>query len=285
MNEDFKLIEGEIVSIYENNKGERLVDARELHQELGNKRRFSDWIKQRIEHYKFTENQDYIRFHNFVKGDEKGFGNKSTNEYYITMDMAKELCMVENNQNGRMIRKYFIEVEKRYRNIIDSPKNIFDVMRMALNQIEENEKILNQHTEEIENIKKKIDVIIQKDYCLASDIAEQLEIYSENNLPHSNLIGAIARTIGMKISYKHYYEDEQVAIVPDISKGNQYYQVYYKPKAVKEIIKWFNKNKEDIEYKIIYERNTKKGIKGEVKEQGYKIEDVCYKVNLKQKNK
>lgn len=82
----------------------------------------------------------------------------------------------------------------------------------------------------------------------------------------------------MKISYKHYYEDEKIAVVPDISKGNQYYQVYYKPIAVKEITKWFYQNKEKIEYKIIYERNTKNGRKGEVKERGYKIEHICYKI-------
>ena len=113
---------------------------------------------------------------------------------------------------------------------------------------------------------------------MASDIAEQLHIYSENDLPHSNFIGAIARVLGMKISYKHYYEDEKIAIVPDISKGNQYYQVYYKPQAVNEIIKWFQQNKEEIEYKIIYERNTKYGAKGKIKEQGFKIENICYKI-------
>lgn len=287
MQENFKIVVEEIVNIYENSKGERLINARELHKILENKRKFSDWIKQRIDHYDFIEDIEYIRFHNFVKGDEKGYGNKTQIEYYITIDMAKELCMVENNAIGKKLRKYFIKVEKQYRNIVETPQNIFDVMHIALNQIEENEKRLSlvenetkENTKEIQNIKKKIDVIIQKDYCLASDIAEQLNIYSENNLPHSNFIGAIARALGMKISYKHYYEDERVAIVPDISKGNQYYQVYYKEKAVKEIIQWFNKNKEEIEYKVIYERNTKNGKQGEVKEKGYKIENVCYKVKI-----
>ena len=295
MNKGLKIIQGDIVQIYENSKGERLINARELHEKLGNKRQFANWIKQRIEHYKFEESQDFIRFNKFVKGDEKGFGNKTINEYYITIDMAKELCMVENNEIGRKIRKYFIEIEKRYKRIVEAPQNIFDVMRLALDQIEEKKKRLsliesenknnkseiNKNMKEIENIKKKIDVIIQKDYCLASDIAEQLHIYSENDLPHSNFIGAIARMLGMKIAYKHYYEDEKIAIVPDISKGNQYYQVYYKPKAVEEIIKWFYSNKREIEYKIIYERNTKNGKKGEVKERGYKIENVCYKIKLK----
>ena len=290
MEEKLKLVEGEIVPIYENIKGERIINARELHQKLGSKRKFTDWIKQRIEQYDFIENQEFICFHKFVKANK--YGNKNLKEYYITIDMAKELCMVENNEIGKKLRKYFIEVEKRYREIVNSPQNIFDVMRTAINQIEENERRLKlvesdnkenkikikENTKEIEKIKKKVDVIIKNDYCLASDIAEELQIYSENNLPHSNFIGAIARTLGMKISYKHYYEDERVAIVPDISKGNQYYQVYYKTKAVKEIIKWFNKNKEEIEYKIIYERNTKNGVKGEIREQGYKIENVCYKV-------
>lgn len=285
MKEELKLVEGEIVPVYENAKGERLINARELHTKLGNKRKFADWIKQRIEHYKFAENQDFFTFHNFVKRDLKDNLGTKTKEYYLTIDTAKEICMIENNEVGRKIRKYFIEVEKRYRSIVETPQNIFDVMHLALNQIEENEKRLSlvenvskQNTEEIQNIKKKIDVIIQKDYCLASDIAEQLKIYSESDLPHSNFIGAIARVLGIKISYKHYYEDDFIAVVPDISKGNQYYQVYYKPKAVNKITDWFYKNKDEIEYKIIYERNTKNGKKGQIKEYGYKIENVCYKI-------
>ena len=126
--------------IYENSKGERLINARELHNALGNKRKFSDWIKQRIEHFKFVEYQDFLTFHNFVKHDQKDNLGTKTIEYYLTIDMAKELCMVENNEVGRKIRKYFIEVEKRYRSIVETPQNIFDVMHLALNQIEENEK-------------------------------------------------------------------------------------------------------------------------------------------------
>ena len=281
MEKDLKLVEGDIVPIYENKQGERLIDARELHGALQIGRDFTTWIKGRISKYLFIEKEDYIL--TFTKIGERK--NIIKHEYFLTLDMAKELCMIENNEIGRKIRKYFIEIEKRYRTIIESPQTIFDIMHLALNQIEENEKKLKivqkeskQNTQELEEIKKKIDVIIQKDYCLASDIAEQLHIYSENDLPHSNFIGAIARTLAMKISYKHYYEDERIAIVPDISKGNQYYQVYYKPKAVEEIIKWFKQNKEEIEYKIIYERNTKHGEKGKIKEQGFKIENICYKI-------
>lgn len=70
---ELKEIEKGIIPIYENKTKEKLVNARELHNELKNKRKFADWIKQRIEHYKFLENQDFFRFHNFVKGDKNGF--------------------------------------------------------------------------------------------------------------------------------------------------------------------------------------------------------------------
>ena len=78
---------------------------------MKNKRQFADWIKQRIDKYKFLKNQDFFTFHKFVKRGENNLGNKSL-EYYITVDMAKELCMVENNETGRNIRRYFIEAEK-----------------------------------------------------------------------------------------------------------------------------------------------------------------------------
>ena len=273
---ELKKVEEGIIPIYENDAKEKLINARELHKELNNKRQFADWIKQRIDKYKFLENQDFVKLHNFVM---VGNLKRPQIDYYLTIDMAKELCMVENNENGRKIRRYFIEVEKRYREIINTPTNIFDFMRLALNQIELNSKNIENLQLDVDDLKSKNDVKIKSNYCLASDIAEQLNIYSENKIPHSNLIGAIARQLGYKISYKHYYEDNYIAVVKDISK-NEYWQVYFKPRAVEEIQKWFKENKEEIYYEIQYVRNTKNGNKkGEIKERGYKIENVCYKVD------
>ena len=281
---DYKIIENELIPIYENEKKERTVNARELHAKLESKQEFANWIKNRIKKYGFLENQDYFTIDNFIKREGSNLGNK-VKDYNLTINMAKELAMIENNQIGRKIRRYFIEVEGRYQNIVANPTNIFDFMRLALDQIEANEneikniKLLSEtNAKQLEEIQSKIDITIQKSYCLASDIAEQLQLYSESGLPHSNLIGAIARQLGYKTSYKHYYEDEYIAIVTDISKGNDFWQVYYKPNAVEQIINWFNENKEEIEYSVLYQKNTKNGVKGEIKEKGFKIDDVCYKI-------
>ena len=67
--------------------------------------KFADWIKNRIAQYGFIENQDYIVKTTYT-------GRRPRKEYFVTLDMAKELCMVENNDKGKEARRYFIKCEK-----------------------------------------------------------------------------------------------------------------------------------------------------------------------------
>ncbi|CDO46374.1 antA/AntB antirepressor family protein [Bartonella henselae] len=85
------------------------VNARELHAFLEVGRDFTTWIKNRIKAYKFVHTKDYIL--TFPKTGERQ--NVSMTEYYLTLDMAKELSMVERNEKGRQARRYFIECEKK----------------------------------------------------------------------------------------------------------------------------------------------------------------------------
>ena len=86
------------------------MNARELHRFLESGREFATWIKQRITKYEFEENVDYVSLSQNVKRDT---GSSVRREYHISIDMAKELSMVENNEKGREARKYFIEMEKQ----------------------------------------------------------------------------------------------------------------------------------------------------------------------------
>ena len=90
---------------------ELLIDAQLLHQRLQIQTRFDTWITRRIKEYGFVENLD---FRSNLSKSPKLFG-RPRKEYQLTLDMAKELAMVERTAPGRMIRQYFISVEKEYR--------------------------------------------------------------------------------------------------------------------------------------------------------------------------
>lgn len=107
----------ELVKIKEEN-GQQLVDARELHIALGSKRDFSAWIKARIEKYELSENQDFITAPQKYRTVNGGYAVRT--EYALTLDTAKELAMVENNEQGRRVRRYFIECERRFKQLTPS---------------------------------------------------------------------------------------------------------------------------------------------------------------------
>lgn len=85
------------------------IEARKLHEFLEVESRFNDWIANRIEQYGFQENQDFVSFTEILV---KPSGGRPATSYHLTLDMAKELAMVERNEKGRQARKYFIACEK-----------------------------------------------------------------------------------------------------------------------------------------------------------------------------
>lgn len=117
---------------------QQLCDARDLHQFLNVGRDFSNWIKARIEQYGFVEGEDFspILANSYgAEGDlcspdlaskagvcspdsgsktERRGGHNRT-DYHLTLDTAKELAMVENNDQGRQVRRYFIAMEREAR--------------------------------------------------------------------------------------------------------------------------------------------------------------------------
>lgn len=117
MDNNYPVIDNEIVPVYETDKGEKVVDGRELHNALESKQDFSTWIKKRLSECDAAENTDYELFHNFV---EQVSGTKHRIDYIIKLDTAKEMAMLERNEIGKKVRKHFIEIENRYKNqVID----------------------------------------------------------------------------------------------------------------------------------------------------------------------
>lgn len=101
------------------------VSAKNLHIALGVGNDFSTWIKLRIDEYGFVMGHDYAVFDssdyrnqssNFERIDggwkTKRGGDRRSKDYLLSLDMAKELAMVERNEQGRAVRRYFIRCEE-----------------------------------------------------------------------------------------------------------------------------------------------------------------------------
>jgi anti-repressor protein len=124
----------ELISIKEY-KGQKVINARELHYFLESRRDFSTWIKDRIEKYGFIENQDYSTFTKIVERAKRI-------EYALTIDTAKEIAMVEGNDKGKQARQYFIECEKKLQNKAIDFSNPDTVLQLAQNWAESEKKRL-----------------------------------------------------------------------------------------------------------------------------------------------
>ena len=98
------------------NQPVQLCNARELHTFLDIGKDYSTWIKDRINEYGFIQNEDYLVITERTNG-------RPRKEYHITLDMGKELGMVERNERGRQIRQYFIRCERTLK-ALQQPKQL-----------------------------------------------------------------------------------------------------------------------------------------------------------------
>ncbi|MDP1573100.1 MAG: antA/AntB antirepressor family protein [Pseudomonadota bacterium] len=92
-----------------------VCDARALHGFMEVGKDFSNWIKDRIEKYEFVDGEDFSTVETLSSPNlaSSKARRQRVIDYHLTLDMAKELSMVENNEKGRQARRYFIECERR----------------------------------------------------------------------------------------------------------------------------------------------------------------------------
>jgi len=152
------------------------VNARELHEFLQVQSKFADWIKNRIDKYDFQENKDYVLV---SKNLETSSGGTFRKEYYLTLDTAKELGMIENNERGRQVRRYFIEVEKRYK---AGSGNGLETLRADFITRFYDMSIREYNVKHAENLRVKLDEFIE------SITENDLKAY---NAYHENLRNAL----------------------------------------------------------------------------------------------
>jgi len=112
------------------------VSARELHEFLEVGARFNDWFSRMCE-YGFTEGQDY---YSILSNRSDGLPGKPRQDAALSIDMAKEICMLQRNEKGKIARQYFLQLEKDW----NSPEK---VMARALRIADKRLKMLEDKVE------------------------------------------------------------------------------------------------------------------------------------------
>lgn len=157
------------------------VDARELHGFLEVGSAFKDWIARRIADYGFSEGHDFCSFLS------ESQGGRPAKEYALTLDMAKELAMVERNAKGKQARTYFIECERRAKDAANQPLKLDDpaVLRSMLlgytekvialeHKVHEAEVVIEQQAPKVEAF-DRIATVTEGSFCM-TDAAKLLQL-------------------------------------------------------------------------------------------------------------
>ena len=179
----------ELIKITTNEVGEPTVLGRELHEFLGVTTRYNDWFPRMVE-YGFTEGKDF----NLLKNEQVRFeGNREVTrellDHLLTIDMAKEICMIQRTEVGKQARQYFIQVEKDY----NSPEKIMArALRIAekeLSTLKLENKVQAQQIAELQPKATYYDLILQCPSLLSvTEIAKDYGMAAKglNKILHEN---------------------------------------------------------------------------------------------------
>lgn len=145
MNKELRVIENELVPVYETSTGEKVVYGSELYKCIGSKQEYSHWIKNRLKECDSIENEDFT----IILSESTG--GRPKNEYVIKLDTAKEMAMLERNEKGKQVRRYFIKIEKKYKEQAAKPLSAIEQLRLqsqAIMEVDEKVEAINRDLQE-----------------------------------------------------------------------------------------------------------------------------------------
>ncbi|MCF0074005.1 antA/AntB antirepressor family protein [Dyadobacter sp. CY261] len=189
----------ELIQIQKSKGGKNVVSARELYEFLQIGTRFNDWIERRIQKYGFSEHEDYARLtQNRVTQTAQGrTGVTVETDFALTLDMAKELAMVEGNERGKQARKYFIACEKMLTSMTPThqlPATYADALRQLAEKVESEDRLLKENAELRPKAAYTDMVLSSVDEWTTTTIAKGL------NMSAAQLNSLLCQ---MKVQYKH----------------------------------------------------------------------------------
>lgn len=216
----------ELIKIETSENGERTVNAKELHAFLEVGKNFSDWIKGRIEKYDFVKNVDYVRIKSTPQNGGVAVG------YALSVDMAKELSMVERNEKGREARKYFIKMEKRALQQAEQPaipSNYAEALQLAADQARQ----LEEAKPKIESFDKFIDS------NGLSNMGQAAKLLGTGRNKLFELLRDEGLLMLSNIPYQKYVDAGYFEVKKKVHNGQNYSVTFVTPKGLNYIRKFF----------------------------------------------
>lgn len=153
MNKELKVIENELVPVYETSAGKKVIYGSELHAVLGVKSKFADWVKNRLGDIDAIENEDYEASKILEPSGQ------TRKEYIIKLDTAKEMAMLERNEKGKQVRRYFIQIEKKYKEQTSKPLSALDQLRLQSQAIMEVDEKVDAVNKDLQDFKMDLPIL------------------------------------------------------------------------------------------------------------------------------
>lgn len=177
------VIENELVPVYETSTGEKVVYGSELHEVLGIRTPYKDWSTRRLNDIDAVENE------NFEAAQICAPSGQTKKDHIIKLDIAKEMAMLERNDKGKEVRRYFIRVEKKYKAASLATQELSPQLQVMINlEIEQ-----KRQAEKIEHVEERIESI--------------REVVAIDTTSWRDDTGRILRKIGMECGDSKSYQD------------------------------------------------------------------------------
>lgn len=227
-----------------------VYDARLLHQQLQSKRQFADWIRTRLKDFK--EGEDYI---SFSRQCEKPLGGRPLEDFLLTIDTVKHICIMEKSPFGSDLRRSFIEAEKKQHNNYLANTQDFrisklDALKMA---VESEEKVLalENKVQKQEVEKQEMAVAVSNANKLCEKLADGVQLVGFRQC--ASLLGIQEMQLRELLVQNNWsYKNELFPITQARLDG-------YVTNIHIEIPRWQNDIQRMISKKVIAFRITKKG--------------------------
>ena len=180
---DLKVIENDLVPVYETSTGEKVVYGSELHAVLEVKTPYKDWSTRRLNDIDAIENED------FQAAQICAPSGQVKKDHIIKLDAAKEMAMLERNEKGKQVRRYFIQVEKKYKSASLATQELSPQLQVMI-QLELEQK---RQAEKLEHVESRIESI--------------REVVAIDTTSWREDTGRILRKIGTECSDSKSYQD------------------------------------------------------------------------------